>query len=61
MKMHTTVILIVMSWAMMGPGGGRGAWFEDYVNSKDKLDVEVEGEILDIPVDGEGESKTDCY
>ena len=50
-----------MSWAMMGPGGGRGAWFEDYVNSKDKLDVEVEGEILDIPVDGEGESKTDCY
>ena len=45
----------------MGPGGGRGAWFEDYVNSKDKLDVEVEGEILDIPVDSEGESKTDCY
>ena len=61
MKMKTNFMLIVMTWAMLGPGGGRGAWFEDYVNTKDKLDVEDEGEILDIPVDDEGESKTDFY
>ena len=26
----------------------------NYVNTKDKLDLEDEGEILDIPVDDEG-------
>ena len=61
MKMKTNFMLIVMTWAMLGPGGGRGAWFEDYVNTKDKLDLEEEGEILDIPVDDGGESKTDLY
>ena len=50
-----------MTWAMLGPGGGSGAWFEDYVNTKDKVDLDDEGEILDIPVDDEGESKTDFY
>ena len=61
MKMMTNFMLIVMAWAMVGPGGVSGAWFEDYVNTKDKVDLDDEGEILDILVDDQGKSKKQTF
>ena len=61
MKINITFVLVVVVWAMMGPDGGRGDWFEDYVNEKDQGDLEVEGEALDISVDAGGMSNTGCH
>ena len=35
------VIIYCVSWAMMGMVVARKSWFEDYVNSKDGVSVEV--------------------
>ena len=35
------VIIYCVSWAMMGMVVARKSWFEDYVNAKDGVSVEV--------------------
>ena len=36
------------------PLTGKGNWFQDYMDQKDKMDLEAEGKALDIAVDDEG-------
>ena len=35
------VIIYCVSWAMMGMGVAKKSWFEDYVDAKDGVSVEV--------------------
>jgi hypothetical protein len=36
------------------PLTGKGNWFQDYMDLKDKMDLEAEGKALDISVDDSG-------
>ena len=60
-----TLALVIVVGAMVGanrlgypgkvhPLTGRGNWFQDYMDQKDKMDLEAEGKALDIAVDDEG-------
>ena len=49
-------ILMAMTMMLQGPGGdGVPSWLEDYVQIKDDAALDMEGELLDIPLDDEGE------
>ena len=61
MKVNKAFVLLVVVWAIVGSGEGKGDWFKDYVDRKDEIDMEVEGEALDISVDAGGKSKTGCH
>ena len=54
MRVNVTLVLVVVVGAMVGPDGGKGDWFQDYMDEKDKGDLEAEGEALDLSVDDEG-------
>jgi hypothetical protein len=60
-----TLALVIVVGAMVGanrvgypdnvhPLTGKGNWFQDYMDQKDKMDLEAEGKALDIAVDDEG-------
>ena len=49
-----TLALVIVVGAMVGANGGKGNWFQDYMDQKDKMDLEAEGKALDIAVDDEG-------
>ena len=36
------------------PLTGKGNWFDEYMDEKDRMDVDAEGKALDISVDDEG-------
>ena len=49
------LILMAMTVILQGPGGCVSSWLEDYVQDKDQEALDTEGELLDIPLDDEGE------
>ena len=51
-----TMLMLMAIMMLQGPGGdGVPSWLEDYVQIKDDAALDMEGELLDIPLDAEGE------
>ena len=49
-------ILMTLTMMLQGPGGdGVPSWLEVFVKIKDDAAVDMEGELLYIPLDAEGE------
>ena len=51
MRVNCVTLALVV---VVGANGGNGNWFQDYMDQKDKMDLEAEGKALDIAVDDEG-------
>ena len=60
-----TLALVIVVGAMVGanrlgypgevhPLTGKGNWFEEYMDEKDRMDLDDEGKALDISVDDSG-------
>ena len=54
MRVNCVTFVLVMVGAMVRANGGKEDWFQDYMDQKDKVDLEAEGEALDLSVDDEG-------